>query len=75
VLAHEIGHVLKGTDGHPDRGLMSPQLHGEKTLKGDIQLPEFHPTELALIRSNLAASLAPKAECGTVLAGRTVGAR
>jgi hypothetical protein len=75
VLAHEIGHVLKGTDGHADRGLMRPLLHGEKTLDSDIELPAFHPRELALIRSNLEASAAPRPQCGTILASRTAGTR
>jgi hypothetical protein len=75
VLAHEVGHVLKGTDGHADRGLMRPQLHGEKTFDSESKLPEFHPRELALIRSNIETSASPKPECGTLLADGTAGAR
>jgi hypothetical protein len=71
VLAHEIGHVLKGTDGHSDRGLMLPQLQRDKTLGSDRQLPEFGIDELHLIHANLQASANPGPTCAdTMLAGR-----
>jgi hypothetical protein len=64
VLAHEIGHVLKGTDGHSERGLMRAQMHsGEES-------PEFYPPDLAVIRTNLKVAASAPASCGTLVAGR-----
>jgi hypothetical protein len=64
VLAHEIGHVLKGTDGHSERGLMRAQMYS-----GD-ELPEFHSPDLVTIRTNLKVAASAPASCGTLVAGR-----
>jgi hypothetical protein len=63
VLAHEIGHVLKGTDGHAILGLMRAQLPGDKLLHASAELQAFERSEIRLMRDNIARSLVENERC------------
>jgi hypothetical protein len=69
VLAHEIGHVLKGTDGHSSVGLMRPQLQSERFGSAAADDALFHAVDLALIHENLRVAAGPLASCGHTVGG------
>ena len=77
VLAHEIGHVLKGADGHSTSGLMRPQLDRNGVV--DDLSPgtrtELDVFDLLTIRTNLRRAATPNAACGDMVAHRPGPAR
>ena len=53
VLAHEIGHVLLGTDGHADTGLMEAQWTKAEVSMMQARPLGFTPTHVAIIHQRL----------------------
>jgi len=53
VLAHEIGHVLLGTDGHTDTGLMEAQWTKKEVSMMQFRPLGFTPAHVDLIHERL----------------------
>jgi hypothetical protein len=57
VAAHEVGHLLLGTNSHVAAGIMQAQWTGEKLAGVNLARLYFSPTESARMRERLAAGL------------------
>ena len=53
VLAHEIGHVLQGTDAHAPTGVMKAQWNGQDCDAMDKRSLEFTSVDVEMIKDGL----------------------
>ena len=58
VLAHEITHILQGTDGHSDRGVMKARWDQNDYYQMRSGGLAFTPEDVRLIRSSIARQAA-----------------
>jgi hypothetical protein len=54
AMAHEIGHLLKGSNSHSPRGLMSAQWHVDELHAAAVGSLNFTAADAALMRTRLA---------------------
>jgi hypothetical protein len=54
VIAHELGHILKGTDGHADCGIMKAQWDAKDLARMTIRPLSFTRVDAELIREGVA---------------------
>jgi hypothetical protein len=55
VIAHELGHILKGTDGHADRGIMKAQWSARDLAQMTFRPLSFTREDAELIREGIPA--------------------
>jgi len=54
VLAHEIGHILQGTDRHSETGLMKARWDSREIMAMDWKPLSFTADDVVLIRIGMA---------------------
>jgi hypothetical protein len=59
VIAHELGHILEGTDGHADRGIMKAQWNAKDLAEMIFRPLPFTQDDAELIREGIPARKHP----------------
>ena len=57
-MAHELGHLLLGTNSHSKRGVMQSLWSGNQLRKANLKALYFSPRQAARIRADVAARMA-----------------
>ncbi|MCP5119204.1 MAG: hypothetical protein GY953_51035 [bacterium] len=55
IMAHEIGHLLLGSNNHTRQGLMRAQWTGDKLKEANVRLAYFSRKQAARARASVAA--------------------
>lgn len=53
VMAHEVGHLLLGSNSHSSVGIMSPKWHREELLRVGMGTLFFSPEQARTMRQNI----------------------
>jgi hypothetical protein len=58
AMAHEIGHLLLGVEGHSDRGIMKAEWHANELEQAKDRTLSFNPMQRSRMRQNVTRRLA-----------------